>query len=48
MIEAVELIAVFFGYDPGALDRLAHYREAREGAGLGAKMMAASSAAAST
>jgi hypothetical protein len=44
MIEGVELIAVFFGYDPGALDRLAHYREARAGGGLGAKMIAAASA----
>jgi DNA-binding CsgD family transcriptional regulator len=43
-IEAVELIAVFFGYDPGALARLEHYRRAREGDGLGAKMMAAASA----
>ena len=44
MIEGVELIAVFFGADPGALDRLAHYREARKTDGVGAKMIAAASA----
>ena len=43
-IEGIELIAVFFGYDRGALGRLEHYREAREGDGVGAKMMAAASA----
>ncbi len=40
MIEGIELIAVFFGYDRGALARLDHYREAREGDGVGAKMIA--------
>ena len=43
-IEGIELLAVFFGYDRGALARLEHYREAREGDGIGAKMMAAASA----
>ena len=44
MLEEIELLSVFFGYDPGALDRLAHYRDAREGDGLGAKMIAAATA----
>ena len=44
MLDEIELLSVFFGYDPGALDRLAHYREARDGDGLGAKMIAAATA----
>ena len=44
MIESIELLSVFFDADPGVLDRLAHYRRAPEGDGLGAKMLAAASA----
>jgi DNA-binding NarL/FixJ family response regulator len=44
MLESIELLSVFFGADPGVLDRLAHYRREREGDGVGAKMIAAASA----